>query len=210
MTQDVRDPFAEQADDFDPFASPDEAAAGGPFVPWPSIEAVSERLVVMVPREFDKEAKVSEYAQRTYGMQPTQEEWRVDLVVLDGGQLAYTYRAKDGDTYKEANHIIDELPALIPGWRVSAGNIMGVLNKVSKLPTPLALGRIRPGYTKKQMDAGKTFAQFAAEREAFYASPRGKTQPKPVWHLVVSDAPSDKALAIAWYRAAVADGFKLP
>lgn len=209
MTQNVRDPFATQDDDFDPFATPDEATAGGPFIPWPSIEAVSERLVVMVPRTFDAEAKVSEYAQQKYGMKATQEEWRVDLVVLDGGRLEYAYRAKEGDDFTEAKHVIEELPALIPGWRVSAGNIMGVLNKVSKLSTPLALGRIRPGYTKKQMDGGKTFAEFAAEREAFYASPRGRTQPKPVWHLVVSDAPEDKAVALAWYRSAVTEGFKI-
>ena len=73
----------------------------------------------------------------------------------------------------------------------------------------LALGRIRAGYTKKQMDGGKTFAEFAAEREAFYANPRGKQQPKPVWHLVISDDPADKAVALAWYRSAVAEGFKI-
>lgn len=208
MTQDIRDPFAEQADDFDPFASADEATSGGPFIPWPSIEDVAERLVVMVPRTFDPAAPVSEYAQKTYGMKPTQEEWRVDLVVLDGGKLEYTYRAKEGEEFKDATYVID-LPALIPGWRVSAGNIQGVLNKVSKLSTPLALGRIRAGYTRKQMDAGRTFEEFAAEREAFYANPRGKTQPKPVWHLVISETPEDKALALAWYRAAVAEGFKI-
>lgn len=212
MTQDIKDPFAsEPAEDFDPFASAEDATAGGTFVPWPSVEDVVGRLVVLVPRQYNPEAKVSEYAQKTYGMAPTQQEWRVDLVVLDGPRpFQYSYRAKDGDNYVDAMHRFEELPALIPNWRVSAGNIQGVLNRVSKLDTPLALGRIRAGYTKKQMEGGKTFEDFHAELESYYANPRAfKNAPKPVWHLVVSEAPADKDLARAWYRAAVADGFKL-
>lgn len=211
MSQDIRDPF-DVTDESDPFATADEAAShAGPFVPWPKIDAVTDRLIVLVPRTFDKEAKVSEYAQREHRMGPTQEEWRTDLVVLDGGTLSYPYKAKDPNTegaFINATHVIEELPALIPNWRVSAGNIIGTLNRIAEGPKPFALGRIRAGYVKKSMDAGKTFEDFAAEQEAFYANPKGKTQPKAVWHLVVSDDPQDRAVALAWWKVAQASGFK--
>ena len=215
MTQDIRDPFAvDGTDDFDPFASAEDAASrGGPFIPWPKITYVQDRLVVLVPRSFDKEAKVSEYAQRTYGMKPTQETWTVDLVILDGPlPLEYGYRAKvEGQEgqYEEATFAIDELPALITGWRVTPGNMIGTLNRVSELPTPFALGRIRAGYSAKEMRAGRTFEEFAQSLQAFYANPRGKTQPKAVWHFVISEAPADKALALSWWKSARADGFKV-
>lgn len=212
----IRDPFAME-EEYDPFATADEAASGGgPFTPWPKIEDVRGRLIVLVPRTFAAEAKVSEYAQRTYGMAPTQEQWKTDLAVLDGGRLEYTYRAKvdgvDGkaDTFEETTHVIeaDELPALITGWRVTAGNVIGKLNKVAEGPRPFLLGRIQAGYSAKEMRAGKTFAEFEAEQEAFYADPRKNKQPKAVWHLVVSDEPGDRATALTWWKAAQAAGFK--
>lgn len=211
MSEDIRDPFAVE-DDYDPFATADDAASGGQFVPWPGIEAVAERLVVLVPRAHDKEAKVSEYLQRTYNLPATREEWRADLVVLDGAvPFTYAYQAKDkdGDGFHAESHGFDALPALIPGWRVSWGNIIGKLNKIAEGPKPFLLGHIRAGYSKKQMDEGKTFEQFAAELDAYYAAPRGKTQPKPVWHLVVSDDASDRAVALAWWKRAHAEGFKI-
>lgn len=226
MTTDLSDPFAATAsaedDEFDPFATADDAKSGGPFVPWPAIEAVQERLVVLVPKTFDPEAKVSDYLQKTYQLPAVREEWRVDLVVLNGGDLAYTYRAKvdgkDGkaDTFEEREHEVpaSELPYLIPGWRVSWANMIGVLNKVSKLHTPLALGYIKAGYSAKEMRAGKTFADFKAEEEAYYAAvaanPRAKIEkPRARWHFEISETAADKALALAWWRAAKADGYTL-
>lgn len=212
MTQEqLKDPFAvDSPADYDPFASADEAAAGGNFVPWPGVEDVADRLIVLVPRRHNPEATVSQYLQDTYQLPPTREEWKVDLVVLDGAApFEYTYMAKDGDTFKEAKHVIETLPALIPGWKVVWGNIIGTLNKINEGPRPFALGRIRAGYSAKEMRNGKTFDQFAEELAAFYKSPKGKKQPKPVWHMVVSDDAADRAAGLAWYRQAVAEGFKI-
>lgn len=211
MSETIADPFA-VTEEYDPFATADEAQShSGPFIPWPKIDDIQGRLIVLVPRKFDAEAKVSEYAQRTFGMNPTQEEWRTDLIVLDGGRLEYAYRAKvEGkeDEYRDATHVFDTLPALIPNWRVTTGNIIGVLNRVSESPKPFALGRIRAGYTAREMRAGRTFAEFADELDAFYQNPRKGKQPKPVWHLVVSDDAGDRAIALAWWKAAAAEGFK--
>lgn len=213
MTQDIKDPFA-VTEDSDPFATADEAAShAGPFIPWPKVEDVQGRLIVLVPRAYDEEAKVSEYAQRTYGMKPTQPQWTADLVVLGGGRLEYAYKAKGEveGVYVDAIHVIEasDLPAVIPGWRVTAGNMIGTLNRIHEGPKPFALGRIRAGYTAKEMRAGKTYEEFAAEMAAFEASPRGKKQPKPVWHMVVSDDAEDRATALTWWRQAHASGFKI-
>lgn len=218
MTDVIADPFAAATEDGqldDPFATADEAkSTGGAFVPWPGIEAVAERLVVLVPRSQDLEAKVSEYLQRTYNLPATREEWKVDLIVLDGGELKYTYRSKvDGSEgefeEKEFQVAAGDLPFLIPGWRVTWGNIMGTLNKIHGGPRPFGLGRIRAGYSIKEMRAGRTFEEFAKEREAFYASPRGKKEPRPVWHFEVSDLAADRSLALAWWNVARANGFTL-
>ena len=212
MSETIADPFTVTGDS-DPFATADDAAShAGPFIPWPKIDDVQERLIVLVPRKYDEEAKVSEFAQRTYGMPATQPEWRTDLVVLDGGKLEYAYKAKKEGTdseYVDATWTVDTLPTVIPNWRVTAGNMIGTINRVHDGPKPFVLGRIRAGYTAKEMRAGRTFEEFAKELADFERSPRGKKQPKPVWHMVVSDDAADRAVALSWWRAAQADGFKI-
>jgi hypothetical protein len=231
MTAEPADPFATSTDidDLDdPFATADEAkSSGGAFIPWPRIEALRDQLVVIVPREFDKEAKVSEYLQKQYNLKPTREEWKTDLVILGSGvDFSYDYRGKvrdedkanpDGpDEYAEMTWTVTaaELPYLIPGWKVSWGNIIGALNTITKAGKPMAFGRIRAGYAIATMRIGKTFADFAAEEEAYYAAvaanPRAKLdKPTPRWHFDVSEDPKDKALAMAWWNAARANGYKL-
>jgi hypothetical protein len=209
------DPFAVSVDEDDPFASEaDVKGNSGPFVPWPGIEAVRNRLVVLVPRSHDPEAKVSEFLQRTYNLPATREEWKIDLVVLDGGDLSYTYRAKVQNTeneFEEKTHEVSasDLPFVIPGWKVSWGNVIGALNKIADGSKPFGLGRLRAGYNVADMRKGKTFDQFTAEQEAFYAAPKGKKEPRAVWHFEATDAPEDRTIALAWWKAAKADGFKL-
>lgn len=226
----LADPFAAGATDDidDPFATADEAKSSGTFIPRPRIEALRDRLVVIVPREFDKEAKVSEHLQREYNMEPTREEWTTDLVILpcDGSDFSYDYRGKvkdedkknpDGpDEYVEMTWTVAaaELPYLIPGWKASWGNIIGALNAITAKGKPMAFGHVRAGYAIATMRKGKTFADFAAEEEAYYtalaANPRAKLdKPTPRWHFEVSEDPKDKALAASWWQQARADGYKL-
>lgn len=226
----LADPFADNVDPDDlddPFATADEAkSSGGAFIPWPRIESLRDRLVALVPREFDKEAKVSEYLQKEYSLKPTREEWRTDLVVLGGGDFSYGYRGKvkdedkknpDGpDEFEEMTHEVSaaELPYLIPDWKVSWGNVIGALNAITKAGKPIAFGHIRAGYAIATMRKGKTFADFAADEEAYYAAlaanPRAKLdKPAARWHFEVSEVPADKALAAAWWKQARADGYKL-
>lgn len=219
---DLDDPFAETATDDldDPFADADDVTTGGVFVPWPDIDVVAERLVVLVPRKYDAEAKVSDYLQEKYGYPATRNEWRADLVVLDGGDLSYTYSAKvDGtkDEYEEKTYEVKagDLPFLVPNWRVTWANMLGTLTKLSQnTQAPLGFGHIRAGYSAKEMRNGKTFEDFKAEEEAYYAAiaanPRAKLdKPTPRWHFVLSKDPADKAKALAWWKAARENGYKL-
>lgn len=224
MTTDLSDPFATtgaaEDDPDDPFATADDVKSGGPFVPWPSVTDVAERLVVLVPRKYDEEAKVSEFLQKKYGYPAVRPEWRADLVVLDGGDLSYTYSAKKDGTeneYEDKTYEVAaaDLPFLVPNWRITWANMLGTLTKLSKLSTPVGFGRIRAGYAAKEMRAGRTFEEFAAEQEAYYAAVKDNPrqtklkEPSPRWHFVLSENPADKALALAWWKAAKADGYSL-
>jgi hypothetical protein len=216
MTDMPEDPFASEVNEEDPFAGADEAnARGGTFVPWPPIDAIEGRLIVLVPRKHDKEAEVSEFLQRTYNLPKTREEWRADLVVLDGGDLKFTYRAKvegtDPVRFDEKEHFVAavDLPYVTPNWRITWGNILGTLNRIHGGPKPFALGRIRAGYSVAEMRNGKTYEDFAKELAAFYAKPQGKKQPKPTWHFETDDSPAAKAPALAWWKAARAAGFSV-
>jgi hypothetical protein len=210
------DPFAVETNADDPFAASEDVKSGGTFVPRPPVEMLEGRLIVLVPRSFDKEAKVSDYLQ-SKGFPAVREEWTTDLVILNGAPMEYTYRSKkEGtkDEFEEKTFSIDEFPALIPGFRVSWANIIGSLNKLSAGPKPFGLGRIRAGYSAKEMREGKTFEDFERELSAWEekvkASPRSAGEkPKAKWHFVISDDAADRKLALEWWKVAQAEGFRV-
>jgi hypothetical protein len=228
--QNMEDPFAVTVDEGDPFATAEDfKSGGGSWNPRPSsAEALAENLIVIVPREFDPEAEVSKYMQEKFNMKPTREQWTADIVVLrtaDGGPWTFNYRGKkdrDSEEYVEKSHTVEEFPYLMPGFRVTWGNVMGAIRKIHEGPRPMGVGRIRAGYTAKEMRAGKTFEDFVKETEAWEA--RVKADPKkagaapvPRWHFEPFDAAgrpadqvkADKDLALAWWNAARAAGFTI-
>lgn len=221
MTDMPEDPFAANAaatdEDFDPFASPEDVKSSGSFVPRPPIDVLEGRTVVIVPRSFDAEAKVSEYLRTNFNLPETREEWTVDLVILNGGTLEYTYRSKVQGTESEFEDkimTVDEFPFMVPGFKVSWANIIGTVNKLSKLPNPMGIGQIRGGYSAKEMRSGKTFEDFAAEMTAWEEKVKKNPKtagdrPKAKWHFVLSSDPADKALALAWWKQARAAGYTL-
>lgn len=217
MTSPDDDPFAatNESDVDDPFASADDAKSNaGPFVPWPNVADLQGRLLVLVPRKYEEEAKVSQYLQDTHNIPPTRNEWTTDLIVLKGPlPWKYKYMARDEqdkEKYTEKEHTVESYPFYVPNWKVVWGNVIGALNAVTQTPRPMALGYLKAGYPIGEMRKGKTFDQFASELEAFYASPKGKKQPKPVWHFVVSEDAGDRKLAQDWWKTAREEGFKLP
>lgn len=219
MSQDMEDPFAVAVDEDDPFASEEDFGRNsGPFVPWPGIEDVAGRLVVLVPRKHDAEAKVSEYLQNTYNLPATREEWIVDVVVLDGEvPFSFSYRGKedkDSTEYVEKVFTVESLPFLVPGWKVSWGNVIGAINKIAGGTKPMGIGHLRAGYNAKDMRSGKTFEMFEAEYSAWEEKVKKNPKaagaaPRQVWHFVPSGDAGDKAKAVAWWKQAKAEGFSI-
>lgn len=221
MSDVMDDPFAAPSgvdEDFDPFATADDVKAGsGIFVPRPPIDELRDRLVVLVPRKFEEEAKVSDYLRQTYNLPEVREEWTIDLIVLDGGKLEYTYRSKVQGTendYEEKTMTVTEFPFEVPNFKVSWSNIIGKLNKLADSPRPFGLGRIRAGYSAAEMRKGKTFADFRQEEDAWVTAAttdplKAGARPKAKWHFELDESPEARKLAVAWWTDAKARGFKV-
>ncbi len=219
---DIEDPFAEDAavlneGDIDPFANPDDVGGpSGPFIPWPDIDTLAGRLVALFPKAFDGKAEVSKYMQEKFNLGPTRNEWRVDVVVLDGPvPFSYEYRGKkEGtkDEFETKTFTVESLPFFVPNFRVTWANVIGTLNKGYEKGA--LIGRLRAGYTAKEMRNGKTFEDFAAEVAAWEEKARKDPKragepPRARWHFDLSRDSADKALAMAWFRQAHADGYRI-
>lgn len=212
---DVTDPFAEASFDnsaIDPFADPDEIGGSrGPFIPWPNVTDITGRLLAVFPKSFDGKAEVSKYMQDKFNAPAERPEWRVDLVVLDGEvPFSYEYRGKvegSKDEYADMTYTVETLPFFVPNFRIVWANVIGTLNKGHEKGA--LIGRIRPGYTAKEMRDGKTFADWQAEYDAFIENPRKNKEPRARWHFDLSRNADEKALAMNWYRTAYADGYRI-
>jgi hypothetical protein len=214
MTDQVEDPFAETVDEDDPFATAEDVArASGPFVPRPYLSDLAGRLVVMVPREFTKDAPKRKDRIEAGGAE-TEERYTVDMACLDGGALTFWYNKRE-----EANaepvlteHTIeaDELPFLWTSVYRTEGNVIGQLKKIDGKARPLLIGRVRRGAQAPDRKKGVTTDQVEAAWTAWDARGRKGPQPKFSWIMDVDAVtPEDKALALAWLKAARADGFSI-
>lgn len=220
----MEDPFAVDVDalgDDDLFATAEDLkSASVQWTPRPSsAEDLAEKLIIFVPRKFEKDAKVSEYLREKYGLPETREQWTTDIVVLDGPiPWTFSYRGKenrDSTEYVEREHTVTEYPYTMAGFRITWANVIGALNKIQAGDKPFGLGRIRAGYTAKEMRSGKTFEDFAAEVAAW--EEKVKTEgvrkageaPKARWHFDASHTPEDRKKALAWWAVAKAEGFQL-
>jgi hypothetical protein len=217
MSDVMDDPFAVGVDENDPFATSEDVKSGGVFVPRPPIDVLEGRTIVVVPRSFDPEAKVSDYLQ-SKGFPAVREEWTVDLVILDGGKMEYEYRSKvqgKENEFEAKIMTVEEFPFTVPNFRVSWANIIGSLNKLDKSPRPFGVGRIRAGYSAKEMRNGKTYEDFAAELAAWEAKVKADPRkagerPKAKWHFELLDTnPDAMAKARAWWNVARTEGFKI-
>ncbi|MFL6145603.1 MAG: hypothetical protein ACJ72N_27545 [Labedaea sp.] len=212
MSQEIEDPFAQHTDEDDPFADADTArAGGGSFTPRPALEDLEGRLLAMIPRELDTESKTPDvWVQK--GAPPTREQYTVDMVLLDGGPLDYTYKDKvtEGNTttVTEKTFTVAVLPFLWTGvWR-SEANLIGQLKKVDGTPKPILLGRLVKGPQAKDRKNGVSIQDVAAEFEKWRKNPRGAA-PSFSWQVDTDVTPADQTLAREWWAAARANGFKL-
>lgn len=222
MKQEIADPFAENVDADDPFAtSEDVATSSGPFVPRPYLSDLAGRLVAMVPREFDPEAP--KRADRIEaGKDETQERYIVDLVLLDGGELTFYYKSKvqdpkpGQDEWEEKAHTVaaDEIPHLWTRVHREEFAIIGQLKKVDGKARPILLGRVRRGPQAADRRKGMTIDQVEEAWKVYEghlkAGRVNATKPKFSWVIDVDgNTDADREKARAWYAKAKAEGFSL-
>jgi hypothetical protein len=212
MSQEIEDPFAGHMDEDDPFADADTAkAGGGSFTPRPALEDLEGRLLAMIPRELDKESKTPDiYVQK--GASPTREQYTVDMALLDGGPLTFTYKEKvtkgNTTTVEDKEFTVDALPFLWTGvWRNESA-IIGQLKKVDGTAKPILLGRLVRGPQARDRKAGKTIADVADAFAAWRKNPKGM-MPAFSWQIDTEITAADSQLAREWWAQARAAGVKL-
>ncbi len=163
----------------DPFARQSEAAAaagpiGGQWDPRIPFDAIEGRMVIMVPKSYRDDAPVPEAFNPKEG--EVREEYRVDLIVLDGGPLEYEYNfkeSKDSEPVKKTM-TVTEFPHTARGQNIAQGQLIralkgaakegkflfGVMTRVPQLrdqkayPTPEALAEARKTWIAN-LSAGK-------------------------------------------------------
>jgi hypothetical protein len=194
----------------DPFGTSSQFAGQGgatwdPRVPF---DEIADRTIVMVPRSFDANAK------DPHNEGQTREEFRVDLVVLDGAPFSFTYKhrpAKDADPV-EAVFEVAKFPFVFRSQTITQGQLVKLLKGIEAAPDKLmATGVLKR--VPQFRDAGSITIDSIAESRAKYieyVKRTGKTEPdtreRYSWALV--DHPKymtdDRwALARAWWDKAV-------
>lgn len=194
------DAFTAPADMDDPFATSSDYR-GGDYTPSPTLEALQGRLVVMIPRVLDPNAKDPN------NPGDTREQYTVDLTVLDGGRLTYFYNVKGDpekgtqDETKEwvVEDISGDKPFTVTGYWVPQGGVIGKLKKAHKDGRPyLGVPGMVP--TKADRDRGVTAAQVRQNVAAWVARNRQGARPRYTWTLEDPDT-TQRGIAVAWWKA---------
>lgn len=206
MSETVADPFGSEPDASDPFATPEEVRGNsGPFIPTPKLEDIAGRLVAMIPRKFEDDAPIPEDFRQKDG--PTvRDRYTVDMFVLNGGELSYTYMGKvEGkeNEREERTHTIpaDEVPAAFTNvWRVEA-SLIGQLRRIDGTQRPVLLGVVRRGPQAADRRKGVTFDDVEAAHEKWTKNPKGN-HPKFSWQVDTDITPEQRAAALSWWKSA--------
>jgi hypothetical protein len=204
------DPFTSAHDMDDPFATSSDFK-GGDFTPSPTLEVLKGRVVVMIPRSLDKEAKDPNDPTG----QKTREVYTVDLTVLDGGPLSYTYTKRGNPeandpadretTYPEyvVENITPDQPFSVKGFWVPQAGVIGKLKQSHRDGRPyLGVPAIVPVAADRAK--GKTAAEVQREVDAWNARGRQGSRPRYSWTLADPTA-EQRAAAQAWWKREAAN-----
>jgi hypothetical protein len=196
------DAFTDSASVDDPFATSSDLG-GGDYTPAAPLETLDGRVVVMIPRKFDPTASDP----NDPSGQKTRELYTVDLTVLSGGELRYSYNVKaDAEHRREAGieemvieDVSPEHPFSITGYWVPQNALVGKLKKCHAVGRPY-LGVVAMVPVRADRDKGKTAAQVRAEVKAW--DDRGRKTARPRYAWVLEDpTPEQKAIAVSWWMA---------
>jgi hypothetical protein len=204
------DPFTSAHEMDDPFATSSDFK-GGDFTPSPTLEGLKGRLIVMIPRSLDPNAKDP----NDPSGQKTREVFTVDLTVLDGGELRYHYNSKGNpeatdpkdreDTVKEwvVDNIAPDSPFTVRRFWVPQAGVIGKLKQAHANGRPyLGVPAMVP--VKADRDKGKTGEQVEREVEAWITRGRQGLRPRYSWTLA-DPSPEQRAAALAWWKREAAN-----
>lgn len=204
------DPFTSAHNMDDPFATSSDFK-GGDFTPSPTLEVLKGRVVVMIPRSLDANAKDP----NDPSGQKTREVYTVDLTVLDGGELRYHYnkrgnpeatRAEDRED-QVLEYVVDDVsadkPFTVARFWVPQAGVIGKLKQAHANGRPyLGVPAIVP--VKADRDKGKTTEQVVREVESWIQRGRVGNRPRYSWTLA-DPTPEQRAAALAWWKREAAN-----
>lgn len=190
----------------DPFGRSSEyAGQGGAWDPRVPFDDIEGRACIFVPKSFRDDAP------DPFNEGEKREEWRVDIVVLEGPVFSYTAKIKESKDAEAVEKTIEvnEFPATFRSQSISQGQLVAALKGVDKDPAKLFLFGVLTRVPQKR-DAGKyTIESIAASRAAYveYVKRTGKTEPdnrqRSTWNLDDREqvlSPQRFALARAWWE----------
>lgn len=200
----TEDPFSSAHDMEDPFATGSDFK-GGPFTPSPQIETLRNRLIVMIPREFNPEAENPFWEKE--GDSKTRELYTVDLYVLGGGPFVFSYKTKADPEkgiaaeYKDydAGTPSAETPFEVKRFWVPQGGLIGKLKQTHAKGAPL-LGVPNFVPRKSGRDKGVTNAAIRAEYDAWVKRGKPGNGPSTAWG-IDDPTPEQRKVAITWWAA---------
>jgi hypothetical protein len=139
----------------------------------------------MVPRSFDANAK------DPFNEGQTREEYRVDLVILDGEPFSFPYKhrpSKDAEPV-EATFEVDHFPFVFRSQSIAQGQLVKLLKGIDAAPDKLfAVGVLKR--VPQWRDKGFTIESIEESRAKYidYVKRTGKTEPdtrqRSTWNLV--------------------------
>lgn len=195
----VDNPFAKQSEG--------RAAAGGggdwdPRVPFQDIEG---RMVVMVPKSYRDDAPIPEKFNPKQG--EVREEYRVDLVVLDGEPFSFThtFRASKDAEPEEKVKEVTEFPFVARGQTVAQGQLIRALKGAEKNGQFLygVLTRVPQLRDAKQYPTPEALAAARKQWIADLSAGKNATEPRFTWGLDERPAaltPERVNLAAQWWE----------
>lgn len=193
-----------------PFATQQEAAAtvggSGTWDPRVPFDVIEGRMIVMVPKSFREDAPVP--AAFSPKEDDVREEYRVDLIVLDGERFSFEYNfraSKDAEVEKRTWEV-REFPSLHRGQTVAQGGLIRALKGADKT------GRFLYGVMTmvpqvRDLSLYPTPEALKAARDewiaALGAGKRGLNEPRYTWglddrpHVLTPDRIN---LAVQWWE----------
>lgn len=193
-------PAGKRADVDDPFATSSEIKTGGVWTPRVPFEDIEGRMVVMVPKSFDPEAR------DPHNEGETREEFKVDLIVLDGDPFTYEYTERNQEDPTgpriDKQMSVESFPFTALSQSIPQGGF------ISKLKPLFEDGRLYMGvmsYAPYRADEkkGATIDSTKAIVEAWISKGRKSAKPRYTWTLDDRKhvlTPERRALAVAWWN----------